>query len=70
MNTLLKLTYVFLLGLILFASCKPQKMNNQGIQGNVYWIEGNQMPQASEKKLQAFFPKLKRPLNEPYISIN
>ena len=60
MNTLLKLTYVFLLGLILFASCKPQKMNNQGIQGNVYWIEGNQMPQASEKEASSLFLKAEK----------
>lgn len=35
-------------------------MNNQGIQGNVYWIEGNQMPQASQEAPSSLPPSAKK----------
>ncbi|MDO6439475.1 carboxypeptidase regulatory-like domain-containing protein [Cyclobacterium sp. 1_MG-2023] len=62
MNTFLKLTYLCFLGLVVFASCKPQKMKNQGIHGNVYWIEGNQMPQASQDEASSLSPAAQNPV--------
>jgi hypothetical protein len=62
MNTFFKLTYLCFLGLVLLASCKPQKMKNQGIHGNVYWIEGNQMPQASRGEATSLSPADQKPV--------
>lgn len=36
---------VFLLLTILTFSCKSAKIDTQGLRGQVYWLEGNQMPQ-------------------------
>ena len=41
---------LFFLILACFAiSCKSNKRDTQGIQGQVFWIEGNQMPQVLEE---------------------
>lgn len=45
--TIKPLTF-FILLLALVFSCKTSKKDGQGIQGQVFWLEGNQMPQAVE----------------------
>ena len=40
---------VFLLLMILAFSCKSTKVDTQGLRGQVYWLEGNQMPQMVEE---------------------
>ncbi|MFC4874951.1 carboxypeptidase regulatory-like domain-containing protein [Negadavirga shengliensis] len=42
-----KLLY-FLLGFALLAGCRSAKISTQGLKGQVFWVEGNQMPLISE----------------------
>src|SRR5690554_2003801 len=44
-----KIIPLFSLLLVLSFSCKTAKKDGQGIQGQVFWLEGNQMPQMAEE---------------------
>jgi hypothetical protein len=46
---LIKAGGIFLIMALFTFSCKTNKVDTQGIQGQVFWIEGNQMPQVMEK---------------------
>lgn len=46
---LVKIAAVFLILAFLSVSCKTSKQAGQGIRGQVFWIEGNQMPQVLEE---------------------
>jgi len=50
---------VFLLLTILTFSCKSVKTDTQGIMGQVYWLEGNQMPQMVEEGKEVQRPEKK-----------
>lgn len=47
-STLILFLYIFL-GLGLVISCRSPKEKAQGIHGQLFWVEGNLMPQASEE---------------------
>lgn len=51
----MKIRYVWLLAclVVVAASCKPTKPITQGLQGQVFWVEGNLMPQVSEDGREA-----------------
>ena len=40
--------YLLILFLVSISACKSGKTTTQGIKGQVYWVEGNRMPLASE----------------------
>ena len=52
MKNLLFLASISILFVLVLASCKTNKISSQGIKGKVFWIEGNQMPQASNDTSQ------------------
>lgn len=39
---------LFLIVAVVFCACRPTKPESQGIRGQVYWVEGNLMPQVGE----------------------
>src|SRR5690554_222685 len=43
------LSIIFLFLTILAFSCKSTKIDTQGLRGQVFWLEGNQMPQMAEE---------------------
>lgn len=45
----MKRIFTVLILLILLGSCKSSQMSGQGIQGQVFWVAGNQMPQANDR---------------------
>jgi len=45
----MKRIFTVLILLILLGSCKSSQMSGQGIQGQVLWVAGNQMPQANDR---------------------
>ncbi|AKP50092.1 carboxypeptidase regulatory-like domain-containing protein [Cyclobacterium amurskyense] len=62
MNKFSNLIYLFILVLFVFSSCKTNKTSTQGIKGKVFWVEGNQMPQASQETATSFSPAGKKPV--------
>ena len=44
-----KTTLLFIILAAIAFSCKTAKVETQGIQGQVFWLEGNQMPQIVEE---------------------
>ena len=44
-----RLSAIFLLLGIVAFSCKSAKIDTQGVRGQVFWLEGNQMPQMVEE---------------------
>ena len=62
MNKFSSLTYVCILSLFLFSSCKTNKISTQGIKGQIFWVEGNQMPQAKSEGSTSVSPAAKRPV--------
>lgn len=44
-----RISFIFLILAFFVFSCKSSKRDTQGIQGQVFWIEGNQMPQVLEE---------------------
>lgn len=45
----IRICSIFLILACFAFSCKSNKRDTQGIQGQVFWIEGNQMPQVLEE---------------------
>ena len=63
MNKYSNLIYLCILSLFLFSSCKTNKISTQGIKGQIYWVEGNQMPQATAgDKPESASPTTKKPV--------
>ena len=48
MKVFKSILFIVVFGLAVF-SCKTAKQNGQGIQGQVFWLEGNQMPQMAKE---------------------
>ncbi len=39
----------FIIAILIFSSCAVMKNGDQGVNGQIYWLEGNQMPVISEE---------------------
>jgi len=50
MKSITSIAGIFILFVLLLTSCKTNKISTQGIEGKVFWVEGNQMPQASDNE--------------------
>lgn len=62
MNKFPNLIYLCILAFFLFTSCKTNKLSTQGIKGQIFWVEGNQMPQAAGETTTSVSPAAKKPV--------
>lgn len=57
----------FSLVVLLFSHCKTMKNSEQGIKGQVTWVEGNQMPMISEEGQSTTERKTGRPIQRTIV---